>query len=83
MALSGKHVWNKSLYFNTIIAATGEDYQTVEVEESTYSNKIEEKEGFEELDVDMEEEDSNLEISRMERDADPEKKKKGREETKG
>merc|ERR1711892_417369 len=64
------------------ISASQEDEQTTELEEALDEDTLETSGELEELDELTEDEDESLEISRTERDADPEKKK-GRKEKNG
>merc|ERR1711892_37910 len=64
------------------ISASQEDEQTTELEEALDEDTLETSGGLEELDELTEDEDESLEISRTERDADPEKKK-GRKQKNG
>merc|ERR1711892_348161 len=57
------------------ISASHEDEQTTELEEALDEDTLETLGELEELDELTEDEDESLEISRTERDADPEKKK--------
>merc|ERR1711892_70696 len=64
------------------ISASQEDEQTTELEEALDEDTLETSGELEELDELTEDEDESLEISRTERDADPEKKK-GRKQKNG